>query len=293
MLLVDQIFARAAKIFALAVVLLVIAIFITLIYASWPAIRTFGLSFISGTTWDPVFEKFGALPFIAGTLITSFLAIFLTLPFAIGGAIYLGEYAPKRIAEILGFIIELLAGIPSVIYGLWGIFFLVPLMRQVQMALGYPPYGVGLMTASLILALMILPYAASVARDVIKLVPRDLKEAAYGLGATQWEVVRYVVLPYASSGIFAGIILALGRALGETMAVTMVIGNRSEIPENIFSPANTMASVIANEFTEATSDIYLASLVEIGLLLFVITLIVNIAARIIINRLAVVKKGVS
>ncbi|WP_456432877.1 phosphate ABC transporter permease subunit PstC [Thermosulfuriphilus sp.] len=292
MLIADKFFAHTAKIFALAVVFLVGAIFITLVYASWPAIKTFGLSFITGSTWDPVFEKFGALPFIAGTLITSLLAITLTLPFAIGGALYLGEYAPKKLAEALSFIIELLAGIPSVIYGLWGIFFLVPLMRQIQLSLGYPPYGVGLMTASLILALMILPYAASVARDVIKLVPQDLKEAAYGLGATHWEVVRHVILPYARSGIFAGLVLALGRALGETMAVTMVIGNRSELPHSLFDPANTMASVIANEFTEATSDIYLASLVEIGLLLFIITLIVNLLARIVINKLAVIK-GVS
>ena len=266
------------------VIILVLGVFVTLVVESWPAIKAFGWRFLWSTTWDPIGLEFGALPFLVGTLITSFLALLMATPFALAGAIFLGELAPPRFANPVSFVIELLAGIPSVIYGLWGLFYLVPVVRNFQIKIGAPPYGLGLFTASLILAIMILPYALSVARDVIKLVPQDLKEVAYGLGATRWETIRHIILPYARSGILAGIVLALGRALGETMAVTMVIGNRSAMPQSIWDLANTMASVIANEFTEATEDLHLAALVEIGLLLFVITVIVNLIARIFIVK---------
>ncbi len=283
----DLAFQKIATGMGLLVVVLVVGIFITLVIESWPSIKAFGLRFLWTTTWDPVSLQFGALPFLVGTLITSFLALIMAAPFALAGAIFLGEIAPPRYANPVSFIIELLAGIPSVIYGLWALFYLVPLVRWFEIKIGAPPFGLGLFTASLVLAIMILPYALSVARDVIRLVPDDLKEAAYGLGATQWETIRHVILPYARSGIFAGIVLALGRALGETMAVTMVIGNRSAMPQSLWDLANTMASVIANEFTEATEDVHLAALVEIGLLLFIITVIVNLLARIIIIRLKV------
>ncbi len=283
----DLAFQKIATGMGLLVVVLVVGIFITLVIESWPSIKAFGLRFLWTTTWDPVSLRFGALPFLAGTLITSFLALIIAAPFALAGAIFLGEIAPPRYANPVSFIMELLAGIPSVIYGLWALFYLVPLVRWFEMKIGAPPFGLGLFTASLVLAIMILPYALSVARDVIRLVPDDLKEAAYGLGATRWETIRHIILPYARSGIFAGIVLALGRALGETMAVTMVIGNRSDMPHSLWDLANTMASVIANEFTEATEDIHLAALVEIGLLLFIITVIVNLLARIIILRLKV------
>ncbi len=283
----DLAFQKIATGMGLLVVVLVVGIFITLVIESWPSIKAFGLRFLWTTTWDPVSLQFGTLPFLVGTLITSFLALIIAAPFALAGAIFLGEIAPPRYANPVSFIIELLAGIPSVIYGLWALFYLVPLVRWFEMKIGAPPFGLGLFTASLVLAIMILPYALSVARDVIRLVPDDLKEAAYGLGATRWETIRHVILPYARSGIFAGIVLALGRALGETMAVTMVIGNRSAMPQSLWDLANTMASVIANEFTEATEDVHLAALVEIGLLLFIITVIVNLLARIIIIRLKV------
>ncbi len=280
----DLAFRKLATGTGIFVIFLVVATFLTLVYESLPSLKAFGLRFLWTATWDPVNLEFGALPFLVGTLITSFLALAIATPFALAGAIFLGELAPPKIANPVSFVIELLAGIPSVIYGLWGLFYLVPVVRQFELTLGAPPYGLGLFTASLILAIMILPYALSVARDVIKLVPQDLKEAAYGLGATRWETIRHIILPYARSGILAGIVLALGRALGETMAVTMVIGNRSAMPQSLWDLANTMASVIANEFTEATEDLHLAALVEIGLLLFVITVIVNLIARIFIVK---------
>ncbi|WP_456371203.1 phosphate ABC transporter permease subunit PstC [Thermodesulfatator atlanticus] len=283
----DDIFRKISTVMALLIIGLVIGIFITLVIESWPSIKAFGLRFIWTTTWDPVSREFGALPFLVGTLLTSFLALIIATPFALAGAIFLGEIAPPRLANPISFIMELLAGIPSVIYGLWALFYLVPIVRWLEIKFGAPPFGLGMFTASLVLAIMILPYALSVARDVIKLVPQDIKEAAYGLGATRWETILHVIVPYARSGIFAGIVLALGRALGETMAVTMVIGNRSAMPHSIWDLGNTMASVIANEFTEATEDVHLAALVEIGLLLFVITVIVNLIARLIIIRLKV------
>ena len=283
----DRVFYYLCVTGAVGLILLVIGIGITLFWGSLPSLKAFGLHFFWGRVWDPVNEEFGALPFVAGTLITSFLALVITFPFAMASGIFLAEYAPARLAGPLSSLIELLAGIPSVIYGLWALFYLVPLVRWIEIKVGAPPFGLGLPTASLVLAIMILPYAASITREVLKMVPEELKEAAYGLGATRWEVIRGVCLPYASSGIVAGFVLALGRALGETMAVTMVIGNRSEMPSSFWDLANTMASVIANEFTEASKDLHLSALIEIGLLLFLITLVINTLARIVIVRLQV------
>jgi phosphate transport system permease protein len=232
--------------------------------------------------------EFGALPFLIGTIITSFLALLISLPFSLSLSIYLGEYAVEgMLSSLLRSGVELLAGIPSIIYGFWGLFIMVPVVRYIELKLGVTPYGVGILTSSLILAIMIIPYSASLGREVICLVPTDLKEAAYSLGATRFEVIRRVILPYVVSGMTAGNILALGRAIGETMAVTMVIGNSNFIPTSIFAPANTMASAIANEFTEATGVIYLSSLVEIGLLLFLVTMVINIIGKQIIKKMSV------
>jgi phosphate transport system permease protein len=206
-------------------------------------------------------------------------------------ALFLGEYYRRgKISSVLRSMIELMAGIPSVIYGFWGLYFLVPLIRELEMAIDVPPYGVGVLTASIILAIMIIPYAASVSREVITMVPTPLKEAAYSLGSTRFEVIKGVVFPYARSGIIAGVLLSLGRALGETMAVTMVIGNRNALPTDIFSPANTMASIIANEFTEATEAVYLSALMEIGLLLFIISTVISIVGKLIINKFSKYEK---
>lgn len=291
----DRAFFIISLFFAISVIAVTGLIFYELIRGSSLSLRQFGLNFVFSGVWDPVFEKFGALPFIAGTLVTSFMALMVSTPLAVGTAIFLAEYSPEWFSKIITFLLELLAAIPSVVYGLWGIFVLVPVVRKVEIFLfnnfsfiplfNAPPYGVGLLSAVLILSVMILPFSSAVSRDVIKLVPREQKEGAYALGATKWEVIRHTILPYAGSGIFTGVILALGRALGETMAVTMVIGNRSEIPRTLFDPANTMASVIANEFTEATYKLYLSSLIEIGLILFVITLLINVAGRLILSRL--------
>ncbi len=272
---------------AIGMVVLLGGILLTLIIQSFPAIKEFGLAFVYSTNWDPVAGEFGALPFLAGTLITSFLAIIISTPFSLAISLFLGEYFREGfLSSFMRSMIELLAGIPSVIYGFWALFYLVPLIRSFQMQFNIPPYGVGILAASAILAVMIIPYSASIAREVISMVPWGLKEAAYSLGSTRFEVVKKIVIPYARSGIFAGMILALGRALGETMAVTMVIGNRNRLTFDIFSPANTMASVIANEFTEATGDLYLASLIEIGLLLFVVSMITNIIGKEVIKRLS-------
>ena len=262
----DALFFGVLNLSSLLILILLASIFVTLVVYSLPSIKAFGVHFFIDKTWDPVTGEFGALSFILGTLITSFLSLVISLPFSFSIAIFLGEYFTKGTpSSVLKSGVELLAGIPSIIYGFWGVFVLVPLVRLVEIELGVTPYGVGILTSSLILAIMIIPYSASIGTEVVQLVPSDLKEAAYSLGATRFEVIKAVILPYARSGISAGVLLALGRALGETMAVTMVIGNSNFLPTSIFSPANTMASVIANEFTEATEKIYLSSLVEIGL----------------------------
>lgn len=267
-------------------ILLLIGILITLFIGALPAIKKTGIHFLNGTTWDPITDEYGSLPFLAGTLITSFLALIISFPFSICLALLLGEfYRSGWVAEVFKNVIELMAGVPSVIYGFGALYFLTPAIRSLESKLGYPPYGVGILSASIVLAIMIVPYWTSVAREVISLTPRDLREAAYSLGATRFETVRFVVLPFTRTGIIAGMLLALGRALGETMAVTMVIGNTNALPKSIFDPSNTMASVIANEFTEATTNVYLSALIEVALLLFIVSTILNILGKQIIKRL--------
>jgi len=289
--------------FGLSVIMLAVAIFFTLVKNSHLAWEKFGLKFLITSVWDPVMENYGALPFIYGTLVSSFLALLIAVPLGVGSALFLAEMAPKRLANAVTFMIELLAAIPSVILGLMGIFVLVPAVKFVQpfliKCLGFLPffrgqaYGIGLLTAALILAIMILPYITSISRDVIKSVPLPLKEAAFGLGATHWEAVRIVILPFARSGILGSIFLALGRALGETMAVTMVIGNTPKISMSLFDPSYSMSAVIANEFAEATSDLYVHSLIAIALTLFVITVIINGIARLMIYKTSQQKRRIA
>ncbi len=284
----EAVFERLLHISGAGILALLAVVFVTLLVHSFPAVKDLGAAFLYGRVWDPVGGEHGALPFVLGTLFTSFLALGISMPFSLAISIYLGEYCTEGpFSSFLRSAVDLLAGIPSVIYGFWGLFVLVPLVRSLQIKLGAMPYGVGVFTASLVLAIMIVPYSASLGREVIHLVPADQKEAALALGATRAEVVRKVILPYARSGILAGVLLALGRALGETMAVTMVIGNSNVVPQGLFSPANTMAGVIANEFAEATGSVYLSALVEIGLLLFVVGTAVNILGRRVIKRASV------
>lgn len=281
-------FQKILSISALAILVLLTAIFLSLLIHSSPSLKAFGFTFFFSKTWDPVSSRFGALVFFVGTLLTSFLALLICLPFSLAISIFIGEYFREGIlSSILKQVTELLAGIPSVIYGFWGLFVLVPIVRDLEIKLGILPYGVGILAASLILSVMVIPYAASISREVIALVPSDIKEAGYSLGATRQEVVTKIILPYAGSGIMAGTLLALGRALGETMAVTMVIGNSNILPRSIFSPGNTMASVIANEFTEATGRLYFSSLIEIGLLLFLVALAINFIGRYIIKKVSI------
>lgn len=282
----DKIFTIIIGFSAVVLVIIGVGFFLSLFNASIVSLKKFGFSFFIRDIWDPVKEEFGALPFIYGTLLTSFIALAISLPFSLAISIVLGEYFRKGLfAEILRYLTELIAGVPSVVLGFWGLFFVAPVIRGLEIKIGVPPYGVGIFTASLILAFMIMPYSASIGKDAMRLIPDELKEAAYALGATRWEMVKKVMMPYARSGITAGIILSLGRALGETMAVTMVIGNYHGIPENIFSPGNTIASVIANEFTEATGEVYLSSLMYLGMTLFIITTVVNLIGRFILKKL--------
>lgn len=272
-------------------VLIMVALLAQLIAGSWLSLRTFGLGFLWTSSWNPVTSKFGALPLIYGTVVSSLIAILLAGFVGILAAAFLSDFAPRPIARPLSFTIELLAAVPSVVYGLWGLFVLAPLMRTVigpflQRLFGWSPlfsgpiYGVGLLTAGIILALMILPTVTAISRDVIATIPNDLREGSMALGSTKWEAMRSIVLPAARTGIFGALILALGRAVGETIAATMVIGNRPEIATSLFAPSYTLASVIANEFTEATTNIYLSALIELGLLLFVVSFIINALARV-------------
>lgn len=281
----ETIFRRSLVIIGGAMLVLVLGILLTLIVESVPSMKALGIKYLWGRVWDPVNNIYGAFPFLLGTLLTSFLALAISIPFSFAIAIYLGEYKPRGwLSNFLKNIVELIAAVPSVIYGFWGLIVLVPMVRTLEIKLGVLPYGIGIFTASLILAIMIIPYAASLGREMIRLVPSSLKEAAYSLGATRYEVIRSVVLPFTKSGLFAGILLSLGRALGETMAVTMVIGNTSLIPTSIFAPGNTMASVIANEFTEADRSVYLSALIELGLVLFLVTVVINMIGKRIIKR---------
>jgi phosphate transport system permease protein len=287
----DRLFRLGTGVFALLVVLLVAAIGYELFKNSRLSIAKFGLAFWRTKTWDPVAGDFGALPFIWGTLYSSFLALLISTPIAIGIAIFLSELAPRAVRTPLAFLTELLAAIPSIVYGLWGIFVLVPIvrgfethvpdwLRKVPLFSG-PPLGVGMLSAGLILAVMVIPFTSSVAREVLKAVPPTQREAAYALGATRWEAIQ-AALRYGRTGIFGAIILGLGRAIGETMAVTMVIGNNPQVSASLFAPQYSMAAVIANEFTEAADDLHLNALVEIGLVLFVITLVINALSRFLI-----------
>src|ERR1700760_1484537 len=281
----ENVFKRTLMLMGLIMVLLVLGILVTLIFKSMPSIKALGLKYLWSKVWDPVQDIYGAWPFLLGTLMTSFLALIISIPFSLAVAIFLGEYFPKGwMPDFLKNAVELIAAVPSVIYGFWGLAVLVPIVRNLETHIGVEPVGLGIFSSSLILAIMIIPYAASLGRSMISMVPSHLKEAAYGLGATRWEVIRSVVLPYTKSGLFAGILLSLGRALGETMAVTMVIGNTSLMPTNIFAPGNTMASVIANEFTEAEKPVYLSALIELGLVLFLVTVVINLIGKKIIDR---------
>jgi phosphate transport system permease protein len=277
--------------FALVLVLIVAAIGIELTRQSILSIQRFGLNFWVTRTWDPVAGDFGALPFIWGTLYSSVLALLIATPVALGIAIFISELCPARLQQPLIFLTELLAAIPSIVYGLWGIFVLVPIVRSLQVwtppllkqlpLFSGPPLGVGMLSAGLILAIMVIPFTSSVAREVLKAVPIAQREAAYALGATRFEGIR-AALFYARTGIIGAIMLGFGRALGETMAVTMVIGNTPRVAVSLFAPQYTMAAVLANEFTEADTDLYLHALIEIGLLLFIITLVINVLSRLLI-----------
>ncbi|HEY3445436.1 MAG TPA: phosphate ABC transporter permease subunit PstC [Myxococcales bacterium] len=291
----DLVFRRLTAAFALVVVLLLAAMALELARASALSLGKFGWGFVGSTAWDPVRETFGALPFVYGTVVSSLLALALAVPVSLGVAVFLAELAGPRLRTAMSFVVELLAAVPSVIYGLWGVFVLAPWLREtveplLARALGFlplfsgPHHGVGMLAAGLILAIMILPTIASVSREVLRAVPDTLREGALALGATRWEALRTVVLPAARSGITGAVVLGLGRALGETMAVTMVIGNRPEIAASLFAPGYTMASVVANEYTEATGDLYLSALSEIGLLLFAVTLLLNVVARLLVRQ---------
>lgn len=298
----DPLFRGICKTFAGAIVALVAAMVVQLLRGSSLALSRFGFGFLTGRTWDPVAGQFGAATFVFGTLATSFIALFLAVPFGVGIAIFLSELAPRRLRSPIGFLVELLAAIPSVVYGLWGLFVLAPLVRTeiapaLRATLGFLPifsgesYGVGVLTAGILLAIMILPFVAAVSRDVLAAVPKELRDASLALGATPWETIWRAVLPYGRNGIFGASILALGRALGETMAVTMVIGNTPQIAHSLFAPGYTMSSVIANEFAEASGPLYLAALTEIGLWLFVVTFTINGIAKLMIWRSLAMSRG--
>lgn len=295
----DRVYRVVTTVFATAVPVLLALIAIEVMVAAWPAFETFGLRFVTSSAWDPVRGEFGAAPMIYGTVVSSALALLIATPFALGVAIFLAEFAPRWLRQPVAFLVDLLAAVPSVVYGLWGVFVLVPFMRGtvspfIRDTLGLgnlpvfagPDYGYNMFSASVILAIMVLPYTSAVAREVLLAVPRSQREAALALGATKWETIRDAVVPYARSGIIGGIILGLGRALGETMAVTMLIGNRHEISSSLFAPGYTMASVIANEFTEATGDLHISALMAVGAVLMVTTLLVNIIARWLVWRVA-------
>ena len=291
----------------LSVALFVVAIVITMVIAlasdSMLSIRQFGFGFLTSSQWNPVKGEYGALPFIYGTVVSSLIALLISVPFSLGIAVFLVEQAPHYIARPVGFLVELLAAIPSVVYGLWGIFVLAPFLRvhvepPLARWLGWLPFfqgsitGIGLLTGGIILAIMVTPIISAVVRDVLAAVPGSQREAALALGATKWEMIR-VVLVNGAPGIAGAVILGLGRALGETMAVTMVIGNRPQISASLFDPSYTIASAIANEFTEATQDLYLSALVELGLILFLVTFIVNGIARILVWNVTRKTGGVS
>ena len=293
----DRLFKWGALLMALSVLLLIVLIGYELANGSSLALKKFGWRFLTSSDWDPVKDQFGALPFIFGTLVSSLIALLIAVPLSIATAVFLTEIAPNWLRQILTTFIELLAAVPSVILGLWGIFVMVPWLREhlfpwLRKSLGFLPlfsgpiYGVSMLAGGIIIAIMILPIITSVSREILRSVPGLQREAAYALGATRWEVTRIAVLSYAKKGLFGATILGLGRALGETMAVTMVIGNRPQIAASLFAPGYTMASVVANEFTEATTDVYLSALFELGLVLLGVTVLVNILAQVFLKAFA-------
>ena len=294
----DQVYGILLTLFGLLVPILFAFMVLRVGREAWPAIEAFGVGFLTSSDWNPVLAEFGALPFVFGTVLSSLLALTLAVPLSVGLAIFLTELAPRWLASPIAFATELLAAIPSVVYGLWGIFVMVPFLRAsvqepVSRVLGDfiplfrgPAYGFSMLSGAVILSIMIIPFISAVSREVLHAVPREQREAALALGATRWEMTWQVALPYALPGIVGGAILGLGRALGETMAITMVIGNRPEISASLFAPGYTMASVLANEFTEATGETYLSALMEIALLLFGITIIVNVLAQLLVWRVS-------
>jgi phosphate transport system permease protein len=296
----DVAFRHLTRAAALAVLVILGGIIVSLIWGSLPALRTFGFSFLHEEVWNPVTEQFGAIAPIYGTVVTSLIAMLIAVPVGLFIALFLTELCPMWLRRPIGIAIELLAGIPSIIYGIWGLFVFAPFLQQhvqpflisvfgdipvLSTLFAGPPYGIGVFTAGLILAIMVLPFITSISRDVFEAVPPVLKEAAYGLGCTTWEVARYVMLPYARVGVIGGIMLGLGRALGETMAVTFVIGNAHRISGSLLAPGTTISATIANEFTEAVGDLYTSALIALGLILFVITFIVLAIARLLLVRL--------
>jgi phosphate transport system permease protein len=291
----DAVFKGVAYGFALSVILLMALLFIVLVKESWLSIKAFGFSFVYSSVWDPVAQEFGALPSIYGTIVSSIIAIVIAVPISLGIAIFLTEMAPKRLKGPIGTAIELLASIPSIIYGMWGLFVFAPFLSEYVEPflidyLGFiplftgAPLGIGMLPAGFILAIMIIPFISSVTRDIFQMVPSILKESGYGVGATKWEVIRKIVFPYARSGVIGAVILGLGRALGETMAVTFLIGNAQEIKLSLLDPATSISATLANEFTEAVEELYLSSLVELGLILFLITFVVLALAKLLIAR---------
>jgi phosphate transport system permease protein len=296
----DRGFRLLTRAAAVAVLLLLGGVIVSLFIGSLPAIREFGFGFLSTSEWNPVTDKYGGLAAIYGTIVTSLIAVLIAVPMGLMIAFFLTELCPRWLRRPIGIAIELLAGIPSIIYGIWGLFIFAPVLQKtlqpflvdtlgnvpiISPLFAGPPFGIGMLTAGLILAVMVLPFVTSITRDVFEAVPAVLKEASYGLGCTTWEVVRHVVLPYARVGVIGGVMLALGRALGETMAVTFVIGNAHEISASLLAPATTISAVIANEFTEATGTLYPSSLILLGLILFVITFIVLAVARYMLMRI--------
>jgi phosphate transport system permease protein len=296
----DRIFNYLTRAAAAGVLVLLSSIIIALLLGAMPALRSFGLNFLVEESWNPVTERFGALAPIYGTLVTSLIAMLIAVPIGLLIAFFLTELCPPWLRRPIGIAIELLAGIPSIIYGIWGLFVFAPFLQQtlqpflietlgnlpiLSALFSGPPYGIGVLTAGLILAIMVLPFITSISRDVFDAVPPVLKEAAYGVGCTTWEVFRNVVVPFTRIGVIGGVMLGLGRALGETMAVTFVIGNAHKISSSILAPGTTISATIANEFTEAVGDIYTSSLVALGLILFVITFIVLAIARYLLIRL--------
>ena len=296
----DTVFRHLTRSAAIAVLLLLSGVIIALVDGSLPALQTFGFGFLTTEQWNPVTENFGALAPIYGTLVTSLIAMLIAVPVGLMIAFFLTELCPQWLRRPIGIAIELLAGIPSIIYGIWGLFIFAPFLQEtlqpflintlgnvpgIAPLFAGPPYGIGVLTAGLILAIMVLPFVTSISRDVFEAVPVVLKEAAYGVGCTTWEVVRYVVLPYARVGVIGGVMLGLGRALGETMAVTFVIGNAHRVSASLLAPGTTISATIANEFTEAVGDLYTSSLIALGLILFVITFIVLAAARYMLMRI--------